>query len=670
MKKRGKMREKRGQITIFIILGLILLLALGYFIFVREKAFMEVEQIDPEYVPVKSFVETCLYNLGRDALDILGLNGGYIYFPPDIENDPNSYISTSPTPRFKNPYWWHDGIERVPTEEFMEDQISQYVENNMPDCLSEFGAFSAVYDVIEHSNLEVSVEAGESMESLVKIYTDYSIEIKDKFNKTLAEIKDFDVEIPVRLHAIYTLATSIMDVENAQGFVERKVIDLITMDEEIPDTGGPEFKCGKLSWRIPDILGRIKTLMMVNFDFIKIKGTNFPADRYVPLPDDGAWDGLADTYNSSYYWNHYIFDVGDEDWSDMRVSFSYDYNWELPWQQDFYIRPNDYPLLYSNSQQGQGMLNHFCMHIWHFTYDLKFPVKVTIMDEKISKNNDYTFIFAFQGSIDHNEPKRESFTSIDYEVENFVTDEEFCEDNFSHVLIFASENTSAGWEIKDVNLTYECGRFRCPLGLTKPYYDEEAGTPFWEGEVPYCTMALLKAKKEGYSDTQKFIQTNQEEAIHKIFMDPIKEFKNFTVLKHQLIAQYDGTQYLGQRVSPIGQELTNGESAMIVLSAKEKNFEKTILFSGNETIAEGVEGFSLLAGDDYTYDIDITIMNDDGIIGGYSGEMEVSKGDVRYSNAVKLHAVYRYFSDDLEAALFYSGLSDYSNYVMEPEFIR
>ncbi len=63
-------------------------------------------------------------------------------------------------------------------------------------------------------------------------------------------------------------------------------------------------------------------------------------------------------------------------------------------------------------------------------------------------------------------------------------------------------------------------------------------------------------------------------------------------------------------------------------------------------------------------------MNDDGIIGGYSGEMEVSKGDVRYSNAVKLHAVYRYFSDDLEAALFYSGLSDYSNYVMEPEFIR
>jgi len=666
------MYKKRGQITLFIILGLVLMLALAYFVFIREKSFMEVERIDQEYVPVKSFVETCLYNLGRDGLDILGLNGGYIYFPPDIENNPNSYISTSPTPRFKNPYWWYDGIERVPTEEFMEDQISQYVEDNLPNCLSNFDAFSAVYDVIEHSSLEVTVESGESMDSLVKIYTDYSIEIKDKFNKTLAEIKDFDVEIPVRLHAIYTLAKSIMDVENAQGFVERKVIDLITMDKDIPDTGGPEFKCGKLTWLVSDIKGRIKTLMMENLPFIKIKGTNYPEDRYLPLPDDGEWAGYNDTFNSSYYWNHYIFDVGDEDWSDMRVSFTYDYKWDLAWQNDFYIRPNKYPLLYSNSQQGQGMLNYFCMHIWHFTYDIKFPVRVTIMDEKISKNNDYAFTFAFKGSIDHNEPKRESFTSIDYDVDNYVTDEEFCMDKYSHVLIYASENTSSGWEINDVNLTYICGKFECPLGLTKQYYDEGAGgTPFWEGNVPYCTLALLKAHRKGYADAEKFIETDRaEDTIHRIFMDPIKEFKNFTVLKHQLIANYDGIQYLGQRVSPLGQALGNGESAMIILKAKEKSFEKQLLYSGNETIAEAVESLELLAADDYSYDLEIFVMNDDGIIGGYNGQMEVTKEEIDQANNIRFHVIYRDFSDDLEAALFYAGLEEYSNFVMEPEFLR
>jgi len=655
--------KKRGQITAFIIIGLLLLITLLYFTFIREKSLHDVEEIMPELIPVQSYIHTCMSNIGEDAIETIGLNGGYIYFPTDIENNPNTYLSTSPTPKLKNPYWWYDGIERVPPEEFIEDQITQYMEDNLPNCLNNFEAFKNTYQIIEHSPISVITETGESMNSIVKIVTNYNIEIKDKFNKTLAELEKFRVEIPVRLHAVYTLAKTIMERENAQGFVERRVVDLISMDNDVPDTGGPKIQCGKMNWNIQNINAKIRMLMSENFPFIKIKGTEFPHDRYIPLPAIDRLTGtpLHNYFNESYYWSHFIWDVGEGEWNNMRVSFTYDYKWPLYWGKDLYIRPNEYPLLFSNSQKAAGIMNFLCIHLWHFTYDLKFPVKVTISDEKTIKHDDYSFIYTFKGSIDHNEPKRDSFNIIDYKSDNAVEDEEYCSDPYNNIMIMAIENTTTGHEINNVNLTFVCGPYKCNLGSTKPNYrDVAGGTPYWDGPTPTCTLALIKAKKEGFADVQKLI-TPKEDGIYTIHMDPIKEFKNFTVVKRQYISE---TLH-----SAPAQALSGDESALIMLKAKDKTFEQTVIFPFNETTSLGEsQTLKLLENDDHIYDLEIYLMDNDTIIGGYTGEWQIDKEDLIDAKVIEFQTIFKQnFADDNDLAFFFGDLKRHSLKVMPPE---
>jgi hypothetical protein len=323
------------------------------------------------------------------------------------------------------------------------------------------------------------------------------------------------------------------------------------------------------------------------------------------------------------------------------------------------MRPNDYPVAYSNAEKSQDMLSFFCMHIWHFTYDIKFPVKVTIVDEETIKNDEYSFIFAFKGSIDHNQAKRDRFNVKDFTVENFVEDEEFCNDHYNSVRFYAMENTSNGLEIKDVNLSLVCGKFKCDLGLTKPDY-AAAGTPYWEGMTPYCTLGILKGKKEGYLEAETFVQTDSDDRTYYLYMDPVKEFRNVTVVKHK---------YSGGITFP-SEGLADGESAIIMLKVKSKDFERSTIYTTNETIKDSEEALKLLSNDDYTYDVEIYIMNDDEILGGYKAEWSPEEEDVDKARRIKFHVLYGDFKDDTEMALFFSGLEEYSNTVLKPELVR
>ena len=75
--------------------------------------------MQPEITPIKLYVEDCVKSVAEDGLERIGLSGGYINIPEGIKNDPRAYLTTFPAAGFKIPYWWHEGIEAVPTEEFI-----------------------------------------------------------------------------------------------------------------------------------------------------------------------------------------------------------------------------------------------------------------------------------------------------------------------------------------------------------------------------------------------------------------------------------------------------------------------------------------------------------------------------------------------------------------------
>ena len=77
---------KKGQITVFIIIGLIILLVIGTFLYMTrreitrpfEAARPSVAEIPQQIQPLRDSIESCIRRLATDGLRKIGDTGGYI----------------------------------------------------------------------------------------------------------------------------------------------------------------------------------------------------------------------------------------------------------------------------------------------------------------------------------------------------------------------------------------------------------------------------------------------------------------------------------------------------------------------------------------------------------------------------------------------------------------
>src|SRR3989344_8999310 len=97
--------SSKGQVTIFIIVGILLVLAVTLIIFVRKEiiTFKPEEIIPTEKGKVESFITSCMDQVGNDALARVGLQGGYIELPLEVIDDNTRRLDISPN--LAVPYW-------------------------------------------------------------------------------------------------------------------------------------------------------------------------------------------------------------------------------------------------------------------------------------------------------------------------------------------------------------------------------------------------------------------------------------------------------------------------------------------------------------------------------------------------------------------------------------
>ena len=644
-KKRGKREQssrdrlfclqKRGrkaQVTLFIVIGLVILISTGLFLYFKGIIIKEVEIIQPEIMPVKHFIDSCIKGIAEDGIEKVGLTGGYIKFPDFIENTPISYLPTAPIGNLKTPYWWYDGISSIPTEDFIKMQLSDYVAEELKKCINNFEDFGHDFDIKELGGITAIVEFGKS-DVIVKV--NFPLEISDKLGKTIYKISKFSATIPVRLKAVYELAKAIMETENKQAFLEEKTIDLMALDNDIPTTD-IEVTCGKKTWYLPEVKAKLQRLLMVNLPYIKIEGTEYDKEQYVPNPFS------KETFGSSYFNYHYVWKVTEVPHPDMHVSFSYD-NWPM----EFNARPSDGPLLKSNSQKGYDMLSFFCLHVWHFTYDVVYPVKAAIIDDEAAGRNKYVFNFAFKVSVNHNQPSRANYATAAFENPDRITEDEFCSDLYNEISIYAEDAVDAD-SITKANLTLTCGGYTCMLGETEWLsYGAAAGIA---KKMPYCVKGILRGKKQNYEDAEMFIETDIAGKAYTLFMTPSRLIDNYKVVKHPLD-------------SPFTEEnLGNDEKATILIKLPEKKFESYGIYP-----ADGNFPVKLLAKDDYNYNISIYLVKNEQLVGGYKSEWKVSWDELRDAKTIKFHVVEKEFKDETENYLFIAGLDSYSKSIPKPE---
>ena len=640
IKKRGNFRKlifnPRAQISIFMVIAIIIMLfGLIYFFYKKQAVENKIDVVRPEISPIKVYVDDCIKSLTDDGLETIGLSGGYASIPQKIRDDPRTYLTTFPAAGFKIPYWWHDGITAMPSEEFIRQQLVSSIDSGLKKCINNFESFSTGFKISQTAEPYVDAQFNEND---VSVTLKYPLDIISKNGNVRQTIENFGYTAPVRFKKVYELAKLIMERENDDYFLEKKTIDLYSMDKDIPTTD-IEAKCKTRTWQLSTIKEKLKNLLRVNIPYIRIKGSNYNQNIYVPSPDG------ENVYSQTYYQWHYVWEIdrdANEKYKNMKVGFTYD-NYPIR----INARPSQNGILKSDSQKGSQMLSFLCLHIWHFTYDVDYPVLVNVLDQETKNNRQYQFNFAFKVSVDHNQPNRLSTGTALFDNEDVLSSDDYCNEVQNEITIF-TVNNATGESIPDMNMTFTCGRYSCEIGKSEWIsFGAAAGIT---KRFPFCINGIIEGKKEGFADAKDFIQTDVDGRPYVIVSNPIKEFKNYKVVKHLL-------------ANPLqAQELSLNEKASIVIK---------ILNSSSETFVvhpkDGDSSIKLFDGVDLTYDVNIYLTDGEDIIGGYVGELKITKDDLKNANEIVFHVIEQGSATEDERSLFLSGLSSYSKNVPAPE---
>ncbi|MGM5482170.1 MAG: Ig domain-containing protein [Nanobdellota archaeon] len=182
---------KRAQITIFIIIGIVILAIAGLLF---SLTFSEPLSKDIDAKSLEPYVSECLRGILKDSVEVVSAQGGFI-IPPNDSIFLSEYISV--------PYFYADE-KKIPSKEIIEEQIEKYIVMSIPMCqLDVFEKQSFDLEKKEPSP-KVSITDGE-----VSVNLDYPITLK-KGNVTIQK-NTFSAKTKSRLGEFHLYAKKLSE---------------------------------------------------------------------------------------------------------------------------------------------------------------------------------------------------------------------------------------------------------------------------------------------------------------------------------------------------------------------------------------------------------------------------------------------------------------------------
>ena len=182
--------QKRGQVTLFIIIGILVvsLVVLGYYFRAElfksewEQGFAESLAIPDQAEEVHESISGCVEELAIEAVDILGMQGGYINIPEDpipstVYNPFSNSLEIFEGSGMKTVYWFYEAsnavqYSQIPLKEEMEAELGVYVDENLARCASNF----SLYEEYNVSAGDVYTEV-EILDDEVLFTVDYPVKV-------------------------------------------------------------------------------------------------------------------------------------------------------------------------------------------------------------------------------------------------------------------------------------------------------------------------------------------------------------------------------------------------------------------------------------------------------------------------------------------------------------
>ncbi len=623
--------SSKGQVTIFIILGLLLLLALLLVIFFRKGAFefKPSELIPTEKGRIERLITNCIEGLGDEALSLLAAQGGYIEVPTDIKNDAALHLALSPF--LVVPYWAYGTNTRIPSLYEMKLQIDRHLEENLAACALSQELFRTSYDVRQKAPPDADTEITDKK---VLFNVRWNIEVRDPEGEVIAEVLQHQAESTVKLKRVHETARKLVERELKTLKLEDITQDLIALEHPSVPVAGIEFSCGQKRWLVEDVKRGLQDLLRINLRELRVSGTDI-----IEFPEE-----------LPYYQHHYVFDMGADDTGrefeqdDVSVLFSYENTFPMAIE----VSPASGRYLKSNqmlSGGGNELLSAICIQTWKFVYDVSYPVLVAVTDETTG----YSFRTAFTVHLQKNIPDRSAVPRRDATAYfDAFTDEEFCLERRIPMTVSTYEvisDRASGVFVKepleDVELTFTCLKYSCSSGTTEYDFAGMGDVAAYSTNFPYCVGGILRGVKEEYKDDWERVVTEAGKEI-ELELTPLHEIpiSSMRVLKHTGTAR---------------EPLQDDETALITLKhwrerddaaaavSRQLFHEETVVISPSleQRITEE-ETLAFLAGADFTYELDIQVLSgsDGGSwSGGYHRNWTVSWDELQAADEVTFHVV-------------------------------
>ncbi len=628
------LKQRKAQITVFIILGVIMIISVGIYSYLRSTGIDPIDILQPKSPPVIAFIDACIESTATEAIRAMGNQGGYINIPPAIRNNPTRYLSLVPgiggeyTPKI--PYWYYEGKTEIPSLRYMEIETERYIDERLGDCLNNFTDLRDEFMITENSGYEPKVVFTEK-ETVIGLK--YSIDIQTRGADEVTKREEFLIRLDVPVKRMRELAIEILEKENQMTFFENMTINLMASypPEDIPFTG-LELDCNRRHWLLSDIKKKLNQGLEPAVLAIRFKNTDHPPfegdeDDYRLIHEEVKAFQESETYRpirwpeyvpaDAYDYFQYYFQFTEEDYSDFRVVSSYKSDWGMR----LVATPNQYGVMKSGVQdlKSQIMSSIFCVNRYHFVYDVAYPVLVSVSDPKAFHKTGYAFRFAFPVQIFHNKGDRSLLPASIIEPTEFEMDYCDTESPQEHTIIVRDIQTNA--ELSKVNLTFQCLRNECPLGTTRTNNRHLQ----WSGRFPDgCFGPIIVANRSGYLETAK--QYDGREPFY-IDMFPTEEVM-FAVKRHTVH-------------SPNTARLLDPDMyAIIQLELYDPPLNIFNVF-GAEDIFNKKDTFEILRAD-ATYLLNVMLMkkisdDEDRMIGGWVGNWSVDMAEMLDAKKVVFH---------------------------------
>ncbi len=561
------MLGKRGQITIFIILGVLIVLGAITFFWLREEIALPIEP-DPEidefpqaFKSVQTYVEGCIEQLGDEAALKIVQHGGYIepnndlfsgefsfnaLFPTD-----STFVSLTGNPESSIPYWLFQR-EPNPCESCLLDsarpsidemalQISLYISREFGSC------FASYAEQIEQQVIDIKPLA--LIPYIETVIGDGFISMSMKYPMLLQkegteiQVEQFYKKINFPLKELYDYAMIITLKELETQFLETYSLFVLDKYQSLDAEKFPPFYSATEGY---DIIIWIRYLLQQKFQqLLSIYTPLMQVDGTANFKEISSPLTLEDTFFRMMQLD--IFEGDEHD--DLEISFYYN---NQPMFFEVVSTDSTAEIIMPEriEREGSMIVPPRQLNRYEFFYNYAFPVIVELRKKQAYKDQDISFLFALEANVKHNKRIMETMAGLtnlygsDIEF-SLVADEQsgidlqtgepiqqqihppvrtmFCNPNqqLSGTISFDVYDAVTLLPVEDAGVSFACGGYaKCSIGTTQYNADER----MFNQPLPLCIGGTLTIDKQGYMPESIPLDTALDESkiIPTIIMYPEK----------------------------------------------------------------------------------------------------------------------------------------------------